>query len=455
MQSLSLTEIKEFFTTGHERSVKAKKNILGSFVFKGGSVLISLLLVPLTLNYLNPVKYGIWLTLISILGWIELFDIGLGNGLRNKFTESVALGEDNLAKIYVSTSYLFLTIIIISVYILFIICNSFIDWTRVLNTPEYLKMELNKLVFIVFTFFCIQFVIKLLSTILIAYQKPAYSDFIYFISNFVTLIVIYSLTIFTSSSLLNLGIAYSCVPLIILTLASIYAYSGELKNIRPTFRSINFHYAKELYSLGIKFFVIQISALIIYTTDNIIISNILGPAEVTPYNIAFKYFNIIMIAFAIILRPIWSSATDAYTKKDFNWIKNAFKKNYFIWKLLVLITLIMILVSPYVYKIWVGNEIQIPFRLTLLMGIYVIANSFMFPIISLINGIGKIKLQLIISIITGIINIPLSIFFVKFFSMGSAGVILGTIVSLVPFIILISIQYKKIINKQAYGIWNA
>ena len=89
------------------------------------------------------------------------------------------------------------------------------------------------------------------------------------------------------------------------------------------------------------------------------------------------------------------------------------------------------------------------------MGIYIIANSFLFPLVYFINGIGKIKLQLIISIVTGILNIPLSIFFARFFQLGSAGVILGTIISITPFIILIPIQYKKIINKQAYGIWNA
>ena len=126
---------------------------------------------------------------------MDLLDIGLGNGLKNKFAQSIALGDEYLAKIYVSTSYFLLTIIVIPFYLLFIGLNSFIDWTRILNTPEYMGIELNKLVFVVFTFFCVQFVIKLLTTIFIAYQKPAFSDFIYFLSNFVTFIVIYSLTI--------------------------------------------------------------------------------------------------------------------------------------------------------------------------------------------------------------------------------------------------------------------
>jgi len=106
-------EILGLVTKGHERSVKAKKNILASFVIKGLGIAISLVLVPLTINYINPSRYGIWLTLSSIVGWFSFFDIGFGNGLRNKLAEAKAKGEEELAKIYVSTTYAILSIIIV------------------------------------------------------------------------------------------------------------------------------------------------------------------------------------------------------------------------------------------------------------------------------------------------------------------------------------------------------
>lgn len=52
------------------------------------SIIISLLLVPVTLNYLNSYEYGVWLTLSSILVWINYFDIGLGNGATQPFNRS-------------------------------------------------------------------------------------------------------------------------------------------------------------------------------------------------------------------------------------------------------------------------------------------------------------------------------------------------------------------------------
>ena len=85
--------IKNLLNKGHSRSVNAKKNILASLVIKGCSIAISLILVPLTIHYVNPTKYGIWLTLSSMVSWFGFFDIGFGNGLRNKFAEAKAKGQ--------------------------------------------------------------------------------------------------------------------------------------------------------------------------------------------------------------------------------------------------------------------------------------------------------------------------------------------------------------------------
>ena len=118
--------INNFFS-GHERSVKAKKHILGSLFLKGISILISLLLVPLTIDYLNPTKYGIWITLMSVITWFNFFDIGLGNGLRNKFAIAKAEGKDELVRTYISTTYAIITIISVALFVIFFIVNQFLS----------------------------------------------------------------------------------------------------------------------------------------------------------------------------------------------------------------------------------------------------------------------------------------------------------------------------------------
>ncbi|HOP12476.1 MAG TPA: LPS biosynthesis flippase, partial [Lentimicrobium sp.] len=103
MKKLLLRYI-ERFNSGHSRSVKARKNILASFFIKGVSIIVGFIFVPLLIGYLGEVEYGIWITMSSILAWVNYFDIGLGNGLRNRFAESLAKGEHQMARIYVSTA---------------------------------------------------------------------------------------------------------------------------------------------------------------------------------------------------------------------------------------------------------------------------------------------------------------------------------------------------------------
>ena len=146
----SISLITNLLTKGHERSVKAKKNILASFLIRGGSIAISLVLVPLTINYVNPSKYGIWLTLSSIVAWFSFFDIGLTQGLRNRFAEAKAKAEDHISQVYVSTTYAILGIVFTSVWIIYLIINPFLNWSSIINVEESMGRELSILALIVF-----------------------------------------------------------------------------------------------------------------------------------------------------------------------------------------------------------------------------------------------------------------------------------------------------------------
>src|SRR6202012_867570 len=106
----------------------AKKNIAFSFLIKGGSIIISMILIPMTINYVSPIQYGIWLTLSSIIGWFGFFDIGLGNGLKNKLAEAITLKDFKAAKTYVSTTYVLMGIISGSLLVLFLIFDYFANW---------------------------------------------------------------------------------------------------------------------------------------------------------------------------------------------------------------------------------------------------------------------------------------------------------------------------------------
>ena len=312
--------------------------------------------------------------------------------------------------------------------------------------------ELRSLALIVFTFFCLEFVMQLMTTIITANQQPAKASVFGFLGNLFSLGIIYLLTKTTSGNLIYLGTVFSVTPVLVLLSSSLWFYTHSYKKYAPSVKFVKFHFARDLMSLGIKFFVIQLAAVIFYQTSNIIIAHLFGPQEVTPYNIAYKYFSVITMSFSIIMLPLWSAYTEAWVKRDIDWIKNTINKLILIWGLIVIGVVIMLLLSTFVYRMWVGKEIKVSISISVVMAAYVIVNGWCGIFSQFLNGVGKIKLQLYISTIGAILNIPLAIFLGKHF--GIYGVLLSTVILGAISAIWSPIQYKKLINNTATGIWN-
>ncbi|WP_129365279.1 lipopolysaccharide biosynthesis protein [Lutibacter sp. HS1-25] len=437
-----------------QRTQGITKHVLLSFIYRGGSIASSFLLVPLTINYLDTENYGIWLTLSSFIGWFAFFDIGLGHGLRNKFSESKAQDKLELAQAYVSTAYFTIGSICLGLIFLFLGLNSFVDWTVVFNTDRSLQTQLSILMPVVFSFFCLQMVVTLITTIYIADQKPSVQGKVGFFTQVSSLIFIYLLTQTNESSLLIFGTIFSALPVIILLFLNFFAFSKTYKDFKPKFSLWKKIYLKDIFGLGFKFFIIQMCGIILFSTDNLIISNIFNPEKVVPYNIAFKYFSVANMVASIILMPYWSSISEAFTKGEYDWIKKSMNSLIKITFGLIGLLFVMLIVSPIVYKIWIGDSVIISFTLSIFMALYFAVTIFYGPYTYFINGTGKVTIQLYSLLATAIINIPLSIFLAKNLNLGVTGVILATIICLIPHVILSPLQYLKIINHRAYGIWN-
>ncbi len=436
------------------RTKNITKHVVISLIYKGGNILVSFLLVPLTIHLLDTENYGIWLTLSSFISWFSFFDIGLGNGLRNKFAEAKAKGDLSLAKAYISTAYYTIGTFCLIIIVLFCTLNFFIDWTRLFNANSGLKNDLRVLMPIVFSFFCLQLVLKLITTIYTADQHHSMQGKVTFYGSALSLITIWLLSQIGKNSLLIFGALYSALPVMILLGLNIFAFSGIYKAIKPSIKFFGMKYLRDIFGLGMKFFFIQISGIILFSTDNILITHLFGPKEVVPFNIAYKYFSISNMALSMILAPYWSTITEAYTKDDINWVKSSMKNLFKISNGMILLVILMILISSIVYRYWIGDIVTIPFSLNVVMAIFFSLTLFYSPYTYFMNGIGKIKLQMYSIGLTSILNIPLSIFFAKNLDLGVSGIIFATIVCIIPHSIISRVQYSKIINKKALGIWN-
>src|SRR5690606_29795269 len=176
-------------------------------------------------------------------------------------------------------------------------------------------------------------------------------------------------------SLSMLAIILGASPSAVLSIYTVILYRGKYQKYCPSFSSINIALIKDIVGLGGKFFLIQVSWLFIYQSINIIVARILGPESVTVYNIQYKYFSVIQMATAIFLSPMWSAFTEAYVKKDYTWMNKAYHKLNKIWMLTASFILVLLLVSPVLIDLWVGDSVDISFTHSAFMCLYIILLS--------------------------------------------------------------------------------
>lgn len=439
--------------SGNTRSALVKKNIIASFLLKGISILISLQVVPLTINYVNSEQYGIWLTLSSLVAWFYFFDIGFTHGFRNRFTEARARGDNAAARMYVSTTYAALAIVFTIMISVVAVANRYADWSNILNIDPRYNVELSKVFIIITSSFGLNIVFSTFTTMLTADQKPAISSFIQVLGQAAALITIFTLTkLNTSGNLTTLAFVFSGIPVVIVVVSSIILFNTKYRDVVPSFKYVKLGRVRDILGLGIEFFIITTSMLFIFNLINIIISRILGPESVTEYNIAYKYFNALFMFISLILNPFWSAFTDAYTRKDYTWMTKMFSMLEKLWLITIPILSVMYLVAPYFYCFWVGDTVSVSQTINISMAVYTLfltlGNIYMY----MINGIGKVRIQLIIYMFFAIIAYPIMTFMCKQY--GITGLLLiPTIVYAVQGL-LCRIQLKKILNNTATGFWN-
>lgn len=435
------------------RSRNILKNVFFSVLIKGGSIVVGLLLMPLTIDYISPVQYGIWLTISSLISWMSFFDVGMGNGLRNRLTSALAVNDYAQARKLVSTTYATLILISFSLSILFLGINSFIDWRALIKVPSSVPDDIHVVILIVFFSFCVQFVVQLISTVLTAFQEAAKASLLSFIGQAAVLISVIVLRQTVSGSLLVLVAVLTIVPLLVLLSASFIFYFGKMKVVSPSFKFVDFSSAKSILNLGGVFFIIQIGALVLFQTNNVVITRLMGPLYVTEYNIAYKLFSVIIMLFNVIMTPYWSAFTEAYASENFEWMKTSLTKLRKVWLgvSLILVPLIFF-ASDWIYKIWIGEHTAIPIRLSFFMALYVIGYTGMMLSCFFLNGVGKLRIQLMLYFVVCIFNIPLSIYFVKLY--GTTGVAISNVLIFIVMGLTLWHQCSRIVNKTAKGIWD-
>lgn len=423
------------------------KNVSLGFVFKILNMGIVYLTIPFLLKYLGSSNYGVWVTIFSIVNILFFVDAGIANGLKTKLTEAISNKNLSLAKEYISTASIIIFFISISFFLLACITIYSVNLNSLLNVGDLISnKDLQTVFFVILIFIVSNFVLSLYKVFFYAIQKASVVEFSLFLYRFVVFCFIYYALNNLESSILNIAYIYGLSNFIVSIIFG-FVFFNKRKEILPSIKSFKKERINDLMSLSIRFFVIQMCMIVIFITDNIIISNLLGPDAVTNYDIVFKLFQVVIMLSTILLDPFWSLFTDAYQKKDFVWIKVTIKRMNRLFIGICFGTVVLILLTKLIVSIWIGKEFVVDESLPYFMGLFVLIRIFPLVYMYFLNAIGEIKLQMYLFIFGAIINIPVSVLFVKYLDLGVSGVILGTSVSIIAMVFLLPFQAHQILKK--------
>lgn len=431
--------------TANLRSKNISKQIVLSLLLKIFAMTLGFAVIPKTINILGSSQYGIWLTILSVVSWIVTFDVGIGNGLRNKLAESLSIGDCKASREYISTAYISLAILGLFLILLCLCVFPFVNWGSVFNTHLVSNRELGNAMYMVTFAVIINFVIAIVNQVMNAFQLAAYTNLLAILHSSLFLLCLlflhidhdlYSVTKFYSVSLIISGILVTIV-----FFRSRQEYIPKLKYFKSS-------KVKEILKLGGGFFIIQLATVFMFSITSMLIIQLLKSEDVAIYNVTFRLFSVLTLIFSLIVTPYWSAFTEAKKKNDFQWIRKALRRLHFFLAISVLCALFLYFTHQFILNAWLGEMKIVPgSSLAFLMALYSIILNWSNIYSHYLNGVGNLKLQTIIAVFQALIIIPLCLLFTKYFDFGLFGIMLGMIICILPFAIIGPIVTLKTLRK--------
>lgn len=422
-------------------------NIIGAIMVKGFAIMISFFTTPAYLNYFdNNIILGVWFTVLSILNWIINFDLGIGNGLRNKLVEAIAEKDNLKSRIYISSSYIIMGFIALCVAFVGWFAIGFCNWNMILKIDPSIILNSDLILFIriVFCGIILQFWLKIITSILYALQRTTLSNSLILISN---LFLFLYLTIGKSGDLkedlFRLSIVHVLAMNIPIVIATVVVFAAILRNSIPSMKYYVSSYAKNIIKLGGSFFIIQINLMIINSFNQLLITLFYNAESVVDYQIYFKLFYLFTTFFTLITQPVWSAITKAYAEKRIEWIKKIYKGLNIIAVLGTMGCIVLVVFLQPILNLWLGEKsIEVNLFTSIVFTLYISSSLFMLSSTCIANGLGKLNSQIITSIVGTVIKLPLLLILSHFIHDWSCIILIDFIINL-EITIMQTIALKK------------
>lgn len=389
---------------------------------------ISFVSVPLTISYLGTERYGIWVTLGSLIAWMQLTDFGLGNGLTNALTTSISRDRLDSVRTHVTNGVVLLCGMAASAGCVIGLAWRFISWSALFGVSDpSLQRDVRLAIAATIVIFLLRFPLSTAGRVLVAQQEGRIANYWGASANVLSLATLFLVTR-SQGGLVWLVVAVSAVPLVVDGALNVWLYTVHRPSFRPSLAALNPTAIRPLYSVGGQFFALQIMALVTLSTDNFVISHYLGSASVPEYSLSYNLFNYTGLPQAILFQYLWSAYNEAIARDDAEWVGRTLDRNLIAGLAFTAVAAFVLLVIGQPFIAWWSRGAIMPSETLLLwMAAWSVINSFTNPIACLLAAASRMRYQIVYSAFSTVSNLVLSVSLVRVY--GSTGVIAATVLS--------------------------
>ena len=383
-----------------EKDLIVYKNVLAAFTIKGFALLLSLFMMPAYMRFFEDQRVlGVWYTILSVLSWILSFDLGIGNGLRNKLSATIAQNDAAATRDYVSSAYWMVGKIVVLAGVVGMILLPYFDWNALFNISSDLvgSGAMTYAVGCAFIGILLQFFLRLISSVIYAMQKSAINDLLALGTSVLQLLfLLIAPNGGVEQNLKMFSTAYIFFANFPLLVATFVIFSGTFRDSRPRYRYVDKEKSRSVLSLGGVFFLRQVLYMLIANTNEFFITQYTGPEMVVEYQIYNKLFTLGSMLFGLALTPIWSVVSKAIAENDMGWLKSLYRKLKLLSWAGIFCEFLIIAVLQFVINLWLGAEaIQVDYLYAVIFAVFGAAMIYQSMLSSIANGMGKIMTQVV------------------------------------------------------------
>jgi O-antigen/teichoic acid export membrane protein len=411
-----------------ERHRRAVFTGVTSAISRAVRVGVSLITIPLTLHYLGVERFGLWMTISSILAMAAFADFGIGNGVLN--TVADASGKDDLEGIRRAISSGFFVLLVTAVILLMLFLSAYhvVSWAdlfRVNSVQARREAGPATLVFVVC--FVLNIPLDLVQRAQLGLQQGYRPELWQLCSNIAALLGVL-FAIHFRLGLPGLLAVFAGAPVVGVTMNLLHFFGVDRRDLLPRWRFVSRKTMLEISRLGGLFFVLQLFGALAFSTDTFIVARVLGASNVAVFSIPQRMFSVIALLVSMFMTPLWPAYGEAISRGDMSWVQRTLSRTLLaVFVLTAVASSVLLALSNRLILWWVGPQIHPPFLLLLGLAIWTVMNSCGNALAMFMNGASIIRFQVITALICGIGCVITKVLFARHY--GIVGVPWATIIT--------------------------